>query len=285
MNTLILLHLSDLHFFDSIFLLKHLIRSKAAFSKQLIGMLNIKLRRGKYFSEDIHHRLFDQIGNMKWDYLVISGDLTCLSTEAEFVKAREELEFLTKTGKVLLTAGNHDRYVRSAIEPNLMEKYFGDCFPFKKSLTDSSPYPVIELSDSVLLFELEQATPRSPISSRGRIKSDLPVIEKHIQEQFPNHLKIAVGHYPAFLPDSVNEGYFHGLSKKHILRKFLLENDILLYLHGHIHKSWAFLPHPDNPLICINSGGCCRYTEGDWSGFHRITIDEKKVSVQRVKLI
>ena len=284
MSPLTIVHLSDLHFFDSNLLLKRLLRSRAFFSKRLVGMLNVKLRRKNLFEEDTYRRLLDCVKKLHWDYLVISGDLTNLSTEGEFLKARELLEPLIKKGRVILTAGNHDRYVRSALRPDPMERYFGDCFPFRKSESGNCSFPTVELDDGVVLFELELATPRFLFSSRGKIKSDLTAIRNLIGKKYSRFRKIAVGHYPAFLPETISEGYLHKLSKRGVLRNFLIDNDIDLYLHGHIHKSWAFSPVEGSGLVCVNSGGCCRYEEGDWAGFHVIRFEKGKFLIDRIRL-
>lgn len=284
MNPLTIIHLSDLHFLDSNPLPKHLLWSRAAFSKQLIGALNIRLRGRRRFLENTYRRLSDCIGNLHWDYLVISGDLTNLSTEGEFIKARKELGPFVERGKVILTAGNHDRYVRSALRPDLMARHFGDCFPFRKEESTEPSFPIIELNSGVVLFELELATPRSVFSSRGKIQSDLPAIQNALRGKYRDHAKIAVGHYPAFLPKPIFEGYWHKLSKRNVLRRFLIDNDIDLYLHGHIHKSWAFSPIGESRLICVNSGGCRRYEEGSWAGFHSIHIENREIRIRRIRL-
>ena len=284
MNSLAIIHLSDLHFFDSDLQLRHLLRSRSVFSKRLVGLLNAKLHRKKRWRETVRRRLLGSVEKRHWDYLVISGDFTNLSTEREFMRAREGLDPLIKKGNVILTAGNHDRYVRSALQPDLMVRYFGDCFPFRKSETDDLSSPAMELNSEVVLFELEQAVPRCIISSKGKILSDLAVVQFAARGKYAHHTKIAVGHYPAFLPKTVSEAYWHSLAKRREMQKFLVESEMDLYLHGHIHKSWTTSPVRDNRLICVNSGGCCRHKEGVWSGYHAIRIENGNIQIDRIQL-
>ena len=73
-------------------------------------MANLLFRRARQYPLQRAKMLVGQIQNMKWDHLVISGDLTQLSLEAEFALARETLGPLLKDRKRgTIIPGNHDR--------------------------------------------------------------------------------------------------------------------------------------------------------------------------------
>ncbi len=249
-------------------------------SKQLPGMINYRLFRRSHFKRETRDSLIKYLENTDWDYLIISGDLTTLSMPEEFEIARDALEPLIKQGPVLLTTGNHDCYTPSAQRSALIKEYFGDLFPF--DLKDNLKY--FKLSHNYLLYEIDQAIPRHLFSSQGKVRVALKDISDHMGKLDPGMKKIVMGHYPVFLPDDVSEKSHHQLENRSAMKNFLVENDVRLYLHGHLHKSWSFSPDESPNLVNVNSGGCCRYAKGIWSGFHRITLNEKGHSIERVKL-
>jgi 3',5'-cyclic AMP phosphodiesterase CpdA len=279
-----LIHISDIHFGSESTRFGELRIKTGRSLKRVLGWINAKTRRRRQFPSILRNRLIDHLKDMDWDYLVISGDITNLALEKEFHDAREKLRPLIAKGPILLSPGNHDRYVPIAYNLRYLEKYFGDCFPFNPKTLACQHFHILEIDADTILIELDLSIPRWLLSSRGRILTELDDYTKLIRARFPDRLKIAVGHYPAFLPPDIREGYFHSLEKSESLRRFLIENEIHLYLHGHLHKSWTTRPDQQPLLTCVNSGGCCRYEDGPWAGFHKITINRREISCQRVLL-
>lgn len=279
-KSLTVYHISDLHFCDKSLKLTQLLQEAALSPKQVVGWLNYRFRRGNMFQPALYHKLMDRLLADSWDYLVISGDITNLASRHEFENARKYLDPLIQKGSVLFSAGNHDRYTKSSVQPDLMAQYFDDCFPF--NLKNSPPINIIELNTSTVLFEINMAVPQSTISSKGRVTVNLDAYEELIHKQYKDHYKIAVGHFPVVLPENIEEGYFHSLSNAKAMTHFLDQNKIDLYLHGHIHKSWNRQSSKTPATTHINSGGCCRYSEGAYAGFHKIEIINKKSTIKRI---
>lgn len=276
----VLIHLSDLHFGEKSLSLGNVLSYSGLFSKRIIGYLNHRLFRKKKFDPETKERVIEKLLGMEWDYLVISGDLTILAMEEEFVEAREALEPILQKGKVLLTPGNHDYYCVDATRPDLLAKYFGDCFPFDRK----QEVNFLELNHRAILYEVNMAVPRPAFLSHGKICGNPEKIAEHMKNHAVDRTKLVVGHYPVFLPEGVAESFHHALANRSRMQRFLIQNEVDLYLHGHMHQSWRFQPQKDNKLTCINSGGCCRFTEGDDAGFHRITLGEEKTTIERIYL-
>lgn len=279
---LTILHISDLHFRDPSFGLSTLFSEGTLCSKQLIGWLNCRYRRGNMFSPNLFHKLIKRVLEEPWDYVVISGDITSLASQHEFKTARKHLSPIIKKGPVLFAAGNHDRYTHTSQECDFMGEFFKDCFPFNLPKDKNAPIHCIELNSSTVLFEINMAIPQSVIHSKGKVTVDLEKYQDLIQRRYKNHYKIAVGHFPVSLPEGIKEGYFHSLSNPDLMKSFLKRNQIDLYLHGHIHKSWHHQPEDTFPTLHINSGGCCRYAKGEQAGFHKITINGKTADIERI---
>jgi 3',5'-cyclic AMP phosphodiesterase CpdA len=276
-----IIHLSDLHCG------RERMGIKDVFNKRASGYLNYKFRRKKHFTPGLKQQIPDLLKNQTWDLLLISGDLTNLAYEREFEQARILLEPLLKKSRTLIIPGNHDRYIRGASRKNLINKYFGEFCPFTWQSRKTQPYHIQKLNDQVLLVALDMAVPRPYFSSRGKISSaslQQCLIELN-QPEYKKMQKIGMGHYPIWIPGEIHEGYFHQLAGRKAMMQFLQEGDFDLYLHGHIHKSWQFQPLEEHKLISVNSGGCARYSEGEWAGFHRIEIHpDRKIKVENIQV-
>ena len=283
-KSITLFHVSDIHFSDDSLLLRDLIRKEGVLSKRITGWLNYKINRRDHFQVETRNRLLNFLRNTDWDYLIFSGDLTTLSLAQEFSEARKQLEPLIQKGTVIMTPGNHDRYTKNALNPDLMARTFSDCFPFNQHRSPAEGIRHLELSDKAVLFEIDMSRPRFHHSSRGAIQTDLKVSTAFITRNYPDRLKLVVGHYPAFLPTDVKEGVMHKLAGKNRLQQFLVSNRIDIYLHGHIHQTWQITPPNKIRPLCLNAGGCCRYISGPGSGFHKITITGNRYEITRINL-
>ena len=277
-----LIHISDIHFALDHMTVMDMIRFEGLISKRILGWINYRLNRRDQFSQATRLRLSDYLMQADWDYLVISGDLTILSLEEEFKAARKWIEPLIQKGTVILTPGNHDRYVPGALKPDLMRAYFPDCFPFSITGYESEEIHCLELSDQAVLIEIDMSVPRKLFSSRGRIKPDLGRIHQLIEQQYDSHCKIVVGHYPVAHPEEISDIYLHRLAGSKQLSRFLSDNRIDLYLHGHIHKTWQLKTGRIHPLIHLNSGGCFKYNDGPWAGCHQITITNNTFEIEKL---
>ena len=277
-NPFILLHISDLHFG------KNTLRKRDFLSKRATGYINQKLRRKKTFNGSIRNQVLTYVQNNKHDFLCISGDVTNLAYEREFIEAKEKLNPVIDFKKTFLIPGNHDRYVKSATKADFMQTYFSYICPFTWEKRKQLGFVIRKLTNKILLIGIDMSVPRTYMSARGKInKKTLNSCRETLKNrEYDGCVKIVVGHYPVWVPDQVHDGYLHQLSGKKIMREFLLENEIDLYLHGHVHRSWVIKPYKDSKLICINSGGCCK-EDSVVTGFHKIQIKEdNKIQIKKM---
>lgn len=245
------LHLSDLHFGDDQLGLELLRREGGLWGKRLLGLANRKFNRKRQFSAERRWALLEQCLALDFDYLILTGDLTHLSTSAEFLEARAALEpLLDKArGRVLLTAGNHDRYTRPAAAEQLLELHFGDCFPFFQE--QPGPHFLID-PEGWMFVELPMSAPTG-LHSKGRVQGR---VEEYLElfDAYKEHPKVLYGHYPLVHPQGVREAFTHSLGGRSAWERLLKAPGVLGYLHGHMHQSWAFQPYPERPPVV----GQCR---------------------------
>ncbi len=279
-----LVHLSDLHFTSQKRLIEETLQSGQFQGKRHLGRLNYQIRRKKHFLQSTRQKIHETISGLRWDYLIITGDLTSLSLNDEFQEAENYIASFGNRGKILLTPGNHDRYFKEKTGNDLISRVFSAYWPFSDEGANPLNGRYLELDDDFVVVEFDMAIPRPFYSSKGILRTDLKNVENRLKNRYKNWTKIAIGHYPAFLPPNEHEGYFHALPGKKRLQKFLVENDFSLYLHGHVHKSWCFNPIEGKKLTCVNSGGCCKQLTGEDAGFHKITLAKDAISVERIKV-
>lgn len=256
-------HISDLHFSKLTWNLSQF------FCKRWIGNLNLALKRKHTFAPDTLTALFPLFYERKVDVVVITGDLTSTSHEAEFILAQQFIESLRQEGfKVFTLPGNHDHYTKRAYQQKLFYEFFNDCYA---SPTDS--ISALSLKNDGLaaayfghnwwLIGLDTAIATSLLSSNGYFSNELEQkLEKTLKEIPDDHQVILINHFPLF----ANESARKSLIRKEALRK-LIERfpKIRLFLHGHTHRhTIADLRDSHLPII-LDSGSAAQKHGGTWN--------------------
>ena len=171
-------------------------------------MANLIFRRASQFPFHRSKKLVDQISEMKWDHLVISGDITQLSLESEFFLARETLDPLLKDkSRVTIIPGNHDRYVLQNFSTDLFMKYFGEFF-------GSSEIHFRKLKSRWVIIGWDSVHPNDWLSAAGTVRVSTIRATEKIIKSFPKNTRfIIVNHYPLTFPDGWNLDHSHELYK------------------------------------------------------------------------
>ena len=272
-----IIHISDLHFH------KYPKKFYEWKSKRFLGVANTFFRRARQFPLYRAKKLVKQISKMKWDHLVISGDLTQLSLESEFILAREILDPLLKDEtKVTIVPGNHDRYVLQNISKDLFKKYFGNFFGKKKVHTQ-------EINTDWIIIGWDSAHPNDWLSSSGTVgRSTIVETEKIIQSFSEEKSFIIVNQFPLTFPKNWKLNHSHELLNLQPIRNWILRfPQIRLYLHGHIHMNWIhnLTRESKNGLILVNSAASSALPfSGQESSFHEIVLEGEKIYINPVML-
>ena len=270
-----IIHISDLHFH------KYPKNFSEWKPKRFLGAANTFFRRARQFPIERSKKLVEQIKKMKWDHLVISGDLTQLSLESEFILAREILDpLLNDEKKVTIVPGNHDRYVVQNITKDLFIKYFGNFFG-KKNVH------LQEINSDWIIIGWDSAHPNGWLSSAGAVRRSTIVETEKIIHGFSEEKNfIIVNHFPLTFPENWKLDHSHELLNLLPVRKWILRfPQIRLYLHGHIHLNWIHNLARDskNGLILVNSAASNALpSSGQKSSFHEIVLEGKKININPI---
>lgn len=115
-----LLHMTDVHFLRSPGV-------AGSIGKRTLGLVNLKvLGREHYFDADgiVPLAIADALEHAP-DLFVMTGDMTALSVEEEFVAARAAFAPLLESLPSVVVPGNHDIYTSGAMRDARMERHFG----------------------------------------------------------------------------------------------------------------------------------------------------------------
>lgn len=151
-----LAHYSDIH-------VTHFPLSGKAALKRLAAIASYSLAgRGRHFegSDQRIGKLLEDIDAQGVDHALCTGDLTGVSTEAEFERVAGLFgPRLQQPARHTVIPGNHDRYVAGAA--GLFEQHFA-------SLSEGGRFPFLKhLTDEVSLVAIDVARPTSLIDSSG----------------------------------------------------------------------------------------------------------------------
>lgn len=272
-----IIHISDLHFHTYP---KNFHEWK---SKRLLGMANLIFKRARQFPLGRAKQMVEQIDKMEWDYIVISGDITQMSLESEFLLARETLEPLLKDKtKVTVIPGNHDRYINQNLCYDNFKKYFGEFF-------GNGEVHLRELNSEWAILGWDSAHPNDWFSAAGTVKRNTINVSENIIRSFPKNKRfMIVNHYPLTFPEGWKFDQFHELYNIVPVRKWILsQSQIRVYLHGHIHINWVHNldRKPDSELILVNSASSSAIPySGQKSSFHQIELEGYNLDIKPILL-
>ncbi len=250
-----LLHFSDVHVQDPIWSMP----MRELLSKRLVGAANLWLRRERLFRA-VPQKLeaLDRFRRAHAvDAVLCTGDLTALGTEGEHRAARASMQpFADAPYGLALVPGNHDLYVRDALEDGRFERHFGDL------LTSDRPdhavdgrYPFVRhLGEGVLVVGLNSARPNpSPLVSSGAIPAVQLRQLAQILDEYRHALTIVMTHYAPFTRAGLPDSHHHGLDNAAALLAICTRPNVVV-IHGHIHHRYAHRAALGNPwLFCAGS--------------------------------
>lgn len=236
--------------------------------KRALGIANLLHGRRNKFQPHLMEAVIRRILARKPHAVWMTGDLTTLSTRAEFTAARQLIQPLCEQVPTILVPGNHDCYTFWSTWRKRAHRAWG-------SLTHMpEPQPLVQnLPGGWRLLAIDSCAPRI-ITSRGRITRPTidavnqlldsnPMTEhSHQQETAPRpngdvsnrpKQRLAVlCHYPIVVPPYFKQKWQHRLIGAAQLARQLLghpNTERLLFMHGHIHMSWLI---PGNQARCVD---------------------------------
>ena len=242
-----LILLGDLHFFQLGVWPWQLL------SKRLLGQANLWINRRRHFRPSLWPTLCARIEALQPDGLLGSGDFTTTALQGEFRQASREWRGLVKRLDLPdgehVVPGNHDRYCFASKRQALFEKAFG--------AWTSQEWPATwSLGGGTHVIGLDPTRPNFFNASGALGEAQLEKL-RHALGAIPDTgVLIVLCHYPIGTPPELpEEAPGHGLQDARELTEVLAASGRpILYIHGHIHWPWRWVPPEAPNVTTINAG-------------------------------
>jgi len=264
-----LAHFSDIH-------VTHFPLSGRFAVKRLAAVASYTLAgRGRHFvgSDERIAKLLEDVDAQGVDHALCTGDLTGVSTEAEFARVAELFgPRLAQPDRYTVIPGNHDRYVAEAA--GRFERHFaplceGARFPFVKAL-----------ASGVTLVGVDVTRPTSVIDSSGLAgEAQLAQLQAILTDASLKQRFVVVAlHYGLLRAEGQRDARNHGLRDDLELMALVDREDVTvdLVLHGHMHRPYVV---PTKRRQTINAGSATDlHVHG--CGYHVYEIDPRGYRVR-----
>lgn len=239
MSTVRIAHLSDPHVLD----MTGVSPLSLILNKRVTGWINLKLHRNTHHKPWVVEAMMDDLASNRVDHVVVTGDLTNLALEPEFVRARAVLE---RAGygpeELTVIPGNHDLYTRGAERSQRFAKHFAkyitsDLDPGEDPRHPSGPFPFVRLRGPAAIIGLSTAVARLPVvasgwAGAGQLASLARLLDHpEVRKRTP----VILSHHPITNPRGLVATALRGWGEADALRRALARQREALALHGHLH--------------------------------------------------
>jgi 3',5'-cyclic AMP phosphodiesterase CpdA len=271
-------HLSDWHATSLVG-----VTPRELLGKRLSGWLSWKLGRRRKYRPEVLEALLDDLAAQRPDHVVITGDLTNVALEQEFVAARRWLERLGPPESVSLIPGNHDADV--ACEPARSWDYWAEYLrgDVDHSAAPSSPalaptpneYPMVWVRGELAVVGVCTAAPSPLFFASGSVGSgQLERLAQSLRELGAAGLcRVVLIHHP---PATGSASRRRRLVDGPALCEVIAREGAELILHGHLHKHiQTEIPGPSGgvPVVGVRSASYAGEREDKRAQYHLYQIE------------
>ena len=254
-------------------------------NKRFTGWVNLRVKRAHKHRPAHVRAVAREIARAKVDHVVITGDLTNLALEQEFVAVRELLEdhLGLRPDQISAVPGNHDLYTRGAMRDRRFTKYFHDYvasdLPELSADIPIGRFPFVKLRGPVAIIGLSSAVPRPPIMASGLLgKVQLEALSRILTHaEVKKRTPVILLHHPVHNPISKMETFLRGLDDADALIAKLAGVPRGLLLHGHLHvRQQRALGTPVGELLSVGatSASLDHHHEHKMAGFNLYEVDD-----------
>ncbi len=220
-------------------------------SKRGLGAINWRRRRRLWHDMDVLDRLVADMVDEEPDAVAVTGDLTNLGLEAEFLPAAAFLGRLGTPERVAAIPGNHDAYVRQAA--SAPARVWG---AHMSSDDGAAGFPYVRRHGLTALVGLSSAVPTLPLAATGEVGAEQraalgPLLTRLGAEGL---FRIVMVHHPV-----AEDGtpFLRRLRDAPQLRALLGAHGAELVIHGHNHEPRHHLiAGPRGPIPVIATPSC-----------------------------
>lgn len=262
-------------------------------NKRLSGLANLRFKRQHAHRTSYVRAVAKEIARVRADHVVVTGDLTNLALEQEFLAARTllEEELHLTPDHVSIVPGNHDFYTRGALRGRRFTEYFRQYVKCDLDVAvdiGSGHFPFVRLRGPCAFIGLSSAVPRVPFVAAGVLgKPQLAALRRALAHpEVRKRLPVLLVHHPLHNPPSRLKAYVEGLRDADALIDALRDVPRGLVLHGHLHdRVWRSLKTTTGEVFAIGATSASLHheTETRMSGFNLYDIDDATGAIANVE--
>jgi 3',5'-cyclic AMP phosphodiesterase CpdA len=245
-NKLIIAHITDLHF-----PVPTAFRFQDILSKRVTGAMNLLFSSQRSFKPALFLDLLLNLKQIGVNHIVMTGDIVNLAYPEEFQQVKQILEESNfKPDQVSIVPGNHDTYLKEAVE----NRYFWENLGDYAEVSGPDEYPFVRELKDLSIIGISTAIPSEFGMAYGLIgKPQLERLED-ILIKYKNRKKLIILHHPPYVgPDTWDDGLIDGVK----LREVLWKHGADLVLHGHEHNDMdGWIHGPSGTQIPVYGTGC-----------------------------
>ena len=230
-----LAHLSDVHLGPL-----PAVSARELLSKRLTGYVNWHRNRAGAMAGTTLDRITEAIGKVGADHVAVTGDMTNLALDAEIRAAAAWLEGLGAPDHVSIVPGNHDAYVRGALD-----RAFAAWAPWMRGDDGHAPrrneaFPFIRRRGPVAIIGLSSAIATPVFFAAGRLEAKQARNLEHALRAAGEEglFRIVLIHHPPVRGATPPRKRLYGIG---LFQNAVARHGAELVLHGHTHRAQRHL--------------------------------------------
>jgi len=202
--------------------------------KRFMGWVNWKRGRQNLNDMEMLSRLVADLRAQQPDHVAMTGDIVNIALRSEFLRAVEWMRTLGDENDVSFTPGNHDAYVRDAVEP--VARSFAPWTRGDGVAAGAEKFPYLRVRGEVAIVGLNSGLPTAPLLASGRLGAgQLAALRGLLEETGEQGLaRVILIHHPPL--SSAPHPRLRGLDDAREFEAVVDECGAEAILHGHTHK-------------------------------------------------
>jgi len=247
--------------------------------KRFMGYVNWKRGRAQLNDMAMLARLIADLRAQEPDHVAMTGDVVNIGLAAEFDRAALWMKTLGDPADVSFTPGNHDAYVRDAVEG--LARVFAPWTQSDSPAPGADRFPYLRIRGEIALIGLNSGVPTAPLLASGRLgRTQLAALGRILEETGDRRLaRVILIHHPPLVrgPSPPLRGLDDAREFERTVARFGAE----AILHGHTHKRMVhYLPSPATrregglvPVIGAPSVSAITRDPRQRAGYYLLRID------------
>jgi 3',5'-cyclic AMP phosphodiesterase CpdA len=247
--------------------------------KRFMGYVNWKRGRQRINDMAMLARLIADLRAQEPDHVAMTGDVVNIGLAAEFDRAALWMKTLGDPANVSFTPGNHDAYVRDAMEG--LARTFAPWTSSDSPAPGPDRFPYLRVRGEIALIGLNSGVPTAPLMASGRLgRTQLAALGRILEETGNRRLaRVILIHHPPLVrgPSAPLRGLDDAREFERTITRFGAE----VILHGHTHKRMVhYLPSPATlregglvPVIGAPSASAVSRDPRERAGYYLVRIE------------